>query len=223
MAGLGLGVAALAGCPRSSDVRAQGDASAIASGASSNVSATDAADALQGIALPEGMTRARLERCKVRAVKCEPTGGADAAACRPQAEIQWNDPALPVAWGTIPFSPRPTQRARANDPKACCYVDFFCPNDTTPAASCAELTQAFRRTWKQAPGTCATDNACGCYNPVVEESGCGGVTDSATAATLAGIEKQFHAASCPWPHACAAQACNPQCAGGRCINRLRPP
>lgn len=130
--GLGSALLSLAGCPRAPDVRAHEDASvAIAEPRpASNVSAADAADALEGVAPPDGMSRERFGRCKVRATKCESTGGAaaDAAACRPRAEMQWNDPPLPVAWGTIPYSPRPTERARKTDPHACCYVDFFCPD-----------------------------------------------------------------------------------------------
>ena len=86
-------------------------------------------------------------------------------------------------------------------------------------ATCKDLADSFRKTWKQAPGTCAADADCGCFNPVIEEAGCGGVTDRATATKLAGIESAFHVASCPWPHLCAAQVCAPRCTAGRCANQ----
>ena len=47
--------------------------------------------------------------------------------------------------------------------------------------------------------------------------------DDAEATALATIEKNFHAASCPWPHMCGAQTCNPECVAGRCVNRPRTP
>jgi hypothetical protein len=92
-----------------------------------------------------------------------------------------------------------------------------------PGASCRELSGIFRKTWKQAPGTCAADADCGCFNPVVEEAGCGGVTDRETATKLAKIESAFQASSCRWPHLCGAQVCSPRCKAGRCIEHLDAP
>jgi hypothetical protein len=132
--------------------------------------------------------------------------------------------AVALAAVSLVGCPRAADR-RADDAGATTPVDGAAPAGASAAAppTCADLSRSFRTTWKQAPGTCGADTECACYNPVVEEAGCGGVTDRATASSLAKIEAAFHAASCPWPHMCAAQACNPQCVTGRCVNRERAP
>jgi hypothetical protein len=84
------------------------------------------------------------------------------------------------------------------------------------SSSCSIIASRFRSTLRLASGSCATAADCGCYNPVIEEAGCGGVTDGVTAAKLGTIEADFHKASCPWPHVCAASACAPQCSSGKC-------
>jgi hypothetical protein len=69
-----------------------------------------------------------------------------------------------------------------------------------------------------ATGACAAASDCGCFNPVVEEAGCGGITDAVTTRELQAIETRFHADGCPWPHQCGAWACVPVCHEGRCRN-----
>lgn len=93
---------------------------------------------------------------------------------------------------------------------------------TKPAASpptvsvCDEITARFRETLAGATGSCTADAECACYNPVIGEAGCGGVTDAATGGRLTAIEAEFHAAKCQWPHQCPAQLCAPKCVDGRC-------
>jgi len=84
------------------------------------------------------------------------------------------------------------------------------------STSCDVIAARFRTALSATAGTCRTDADCACYNPVITEAGCGGITDATTAAQLAAIEREFHAASCPWPHQCAAMSCQPHCASGRC-------
>lgn len=83
---------------------------------------------------------------------------------------------------------------------------------------CTAHQAAFRAALASASGTCTTDTECGCFNPVVGEAGCGGITDAATAARLGAIEADFHRDGCPWPHLCGPWACTPVCREGRCVN-----
>ncbi len=92
------------------------------------------------------------------------------------------------------------------------------PSAPIVAARCDAHHAAFRAAMATATGRCASDAECACFNPVVEEAGCGGISDAATAATLSAIEVAFHADACEWPHQCAAWACEPVCREGRCTN-----
>lgn len=88
-----------------------------------------------------------------------------------------------------------------------------------PAAdACAVHAAEFRRAMARATGQCSADTDCGCFDPVVGEAGCGGITDRATADRLQEIERAFHASSCPWPHQCGPWRCEPVCRDGRCVN-----
>jgi len=84
------------------------------------------------------------------------------------------------------------------------------------ADPCSVHAASFRAALASASGACTTSTDCACYNPVVGEAGCGGITDAATAARLGAIEAAFHADACPWPHLCGATACNPVCVASRC-------
>ncbi|HEY8431399.1 MAG TPA: hypothetical protein VIL20_23625 [Sandaracinaceae bacterium] len=93
------------------------------------------------------------------------------------------------------------------------------PSSDTPAArACEDIQQQFRHAMARATGRCSADTDCGCFNPVVGEAGCGGITDRATADALSEIEHAFHAARCPWPHQCGPWRCEPVCRDGRCVN-----
>ena len=72
-----------------------------------------------------------------------------------------------------------------------------------------------------ATGSCETNSDCGCFNPVVGEAGCGGITDRTTTDELGAIEQRFHADNCPWPHQCGPWSCQPECREGRCGNSTR--
>jgi hypothetical protein len=91
-------------------------------------------------------------------------------------------------------------------------------SEAPPTEACAEIAARFRDALTTASAVCTTDADCGCYSPVAADAGCGGVTDRATADTLADLERRFHAASCPWPHQCPASLCNPTCVEGRCAS-----
>lgn len=94
--------------------------------------------------------------------------------------------------------------------------------------ACDVHRAAFRAAMASATGACSDASECGCFNPVVGEAGCGGITDAATATRLGEIERAFHEDDCPWPHACPAWSCVPTCEAGRCVNgtlggQLLPP
>lgn len=91
------------------------------------------------------------------------------------------------------------------------------PPKAEPADPCDAIRGRFNATHAARKDTCTTDTDCACYNPVGgPQLGCGGVTDAATAAKLAEIEKEFHAARCAWTHQCGARVCTPKCNAGRC-------
>lgn len=88
-----------------------------------------------------------------------------------------------------------------------------------PAATdaCADIRRRFDAALGKRTDACSTAADCGCFNPVGgPHLGCGGVTDAATVAGLAAIEKDFHAQRCAWTHSCAAWACAPRCIDQRC-------
>jgi hypothetical protein len=91
-------------------------------------------------------------------------------------------------------------------------------NETDASATCAAIAERFRQTLASASGACATDADCGCYNPVVAEAGCGGVTDQHTAVALGELQTEFLASGCDWPHQCGPWACEPRCDDGRCAH-----
>jgi hypothetical protein len=91
------------------------------------------------------------------------------------------------------------------------------PAPSAPPDRCADIRARFRATYAARTDACTTDSDCGCWAPVGgPEMHCGGVTDATTAAKLADIEREFHAASCAWTHQCAAWACRPRCVASRC-------
>ena len=96
------------------------------------------------------------------------------------------------------------------------------PTSTTPAGpstsdTCAAIRARFNAVHAARTDDCVSDADCGCFNPVGgPHLGCSGVTDVATANKLQDIQREFHAASCPWTHNCAAQLCAPKCRSGRC-------
>jgi len=83
-------------------------------------------------------------------------------------------------------------------------------------SECSRIQARFEETVDRASRACRQDGDCGCFNPVVEDLGCGGVTDRGTAGRLARLEHEFHSAGCEWPHQCPAMACMPRCVAGRC-------
>ena len=87
-----------------------------------------------------------------------------------------------------------------------------------PVSACDGHSADFRARMATATGSCTSDAECGCFNPVVGEAGCGGITDRASSDALGVIEATFHADACPWPHRCAPWACEPACREGRCVN-----
>jgi hypothetical protein len=98
-------------------------------------------------------------------------------------------------------------------------ISFACATPSEPAKPadpCVAIAGRFRDALKAASGRCEKDADCGCYNPVIAEAGCGGVTDGATVATLRALEGEFHQAKCAWPHQCPAQQCAPRCDHGTC-------
>jgi hypothetical protein len=111
-----------------------------------------------------------------------------------------------VACGGDPSSPAPSGLPRERG--------------VVPVSGCDAHAEAFRAAMRGATGTCASDGDCGCFNPVVSEASCGGVTDGATATRLGAIERAFRGEGCDWPQACAPWACQPACREGRCVNTM---
>ena len=99
-----------------------------------------------------------------------------------------------------------------------CHADGAAPQAPEPSSTCEGHGDDFRARMATATGSCTTDSECGCFNPVVAEAACGGITDRASADALGVIEAAFHASGCPWPHQCAAWSCEPACREGRCVN-----
>lgn len=95
---------------------------------------------------------------------------------------------------------------------------------TTPSTDrCVDLGDRFREVMKQATGTCKSDADCGCFQPVVKEAGCGGITDKGTTDRLNELTREFLSSAngqkaCSWPHQCGPWSCQPSCQQGRCAN-----
>ncbi|MBN8611454.1 MAG: hypothetical protein J0L92_12755 [Deltaproteobacteria bacterium] len=92
------------------------------------------------------------------------------------------------------------------------------PPATSTSGACVVHQDAFRVALASATGTCATNDDCGCYTPVIAEAGCGGITDAATATRLRAIEDAWRSDGCQWPHQCGPWRCEPVCREGRCVN-----
>lgn len=92
------------------------------------------------------------------------------------------------------------------------------PAATSPTGACVVHQDAFRVALASATGTCEENDDCGCYDPVIAEAGCGGITDATTVSRLRAIEDAWRAAGCRWPHQCGPWRCEPVCREGRCVN-----
>lgn len=91
------------------------------------------------------------------------------------------------------------------------------PPSAAGGNACADIRARFNAEHAKRTDACSANSDCGCFDPVGGPAlGCGGVTDSATSKKLDAIEAEFHAASCPWTHQCAASVCAPKCVAGRC-------
>ena len=91
-------------------------------------------------------------------------------------------------------------------------------DEESDADPCRAIQEEFGRVLRTATGSCTQDDECGCFDPVIGEAGCGGITDSATTNQLRAITTRFHEAGCPWPHQCGPWACMPVCREGQCRN-----
>ena len=94
------------------------------------------------------------------------------------------------------------------------------PTPTPPATTpgpCGAHETAFRAALASATGACRQDDDCACYSPVVEEAGCGGITDARTARTLSRIQEAWQSDGCRWPRQCGPSRCEPVCREGRCV------
>jgi len=89
----------------------------------------------------------------------------------------------------------------------------------TPPGPFGVHETAFRAAPASPSGTCQSDSDCACYSPVVEEAGCGGVTDARTARALSRIQDAWHAEGCRWPRQCGPSRCDPVCSDGQCARR----
>lgn len=101
----------------------------------------------------------------------------------------------------------PVKSARPGDPE---------PDPITHP--CVVDEARFTQALKDRDDRCSTDADCACYNGGMRASGCGGVTSAKTAAQLAAIAEQFRKDGCRSGINCAAWACRPECASGRCRN-----
>ena len=113
-----------------------------------------------------------------------------------------------------PVTPQPSVPPSIDTPPLTTEV----PAPTSATGACVVHQDAFRVALASATGTCATNDDCGCYNPVIAEAGCGGITDAATASRLRAIEDAWRSDGCQWPHQCGPWSCEPVCREGRCVN-----
>ena len=67
--------------------------------------------------------------------------------------------------------------------------------------------------------SCGRDGAKGTSEGVDTSSGCGGVTDRATADAIEKLRGDFQRAQCKSGIQCGAWTCAPKCTAGRCTNR----
>jgi hypothetical protein len=120
--------------------------------------------------------------------------------------------APPTAAPAITAPPIPAITA----PPATTHVATPTPPATTPGP-CGVHETAFRAALASATGACHRDDDCACYSPVVEEAGCGGITDARTARTLSRIQDAWQSDGCRWPRQCGPSRCEPVCREGRCV------
>ncbi len=130
------------------------------------------------------------------------TAACKAPAANPPATATASAPATPSVAPSETASPVPRNR-----------ID---PTPDPVTHPCVVVQAKFKKRVDEANGACKKDLDCACYNPVHGDLGCGGVTDSVTAAALRKMEDEFHRLGCAWPHQCAPWACTPKCVSGRC-------
>jgi hypothetical protein len=104
--------------------------------------------------------------------------------------------------------------ARAGD-------DAATPAPPVPQAvadPCAASVAEFARTLKSASGACRIDADCACYpGGIGEASGCGDVTDAASASALKAVASRYLQAGCQHTVQCAPWLCAPKCRKGFCL------
>lgn len=139
-------------------------------------------------------------------------GGEPSRASPPPTPTPASTPPASLTPPIVTTPPAPTPPVTAPPPTT------PSPPVTTPGP-CGVHETAFRAALASASGACASDSDCACYSPVVEEAGCGGVTDAATARALSRIQEAWHADGCRWPRQCGPSRCDPICRDGHCARR----
>ncbi len=134
--------------------------------------------------------------------------GCDAKTPAPQDPTSQPTAPAPTAASTATAAPPAAIRsARPSDPD---------PDPITHP--CVVAIAQFEQKLKNAAGTCQSAADCDCYpGGLGRKSGCGGVTDKATAKTLHDLAAEFRKDGCTVTQNCAARACQPRCEAGKCV------
>ncbi len=116
-----------------------------------------------------------------------------------------------------PAGPPPTAVPSAPPPDSA-TTGGSAPADTRDP-DCADLESRAAKTLAAAPGTCTKSADCTCH-PGAIIPGCGGVTDTATAAAITALYNDYRTKKCLRTH-CAPRACDAACENGRCVEARR--
>jgi hypothetical protein len=82
---------------------------------------------------------------------------------------------------------------------------------------CATIVSRMRAVLARLPSACAADADCTCYPGGIEAvTGCGAVSDMATAREVTQIQADFRANRCDYSVSCAPRECRAACVQGRC-------
>lgn len=131
-----------------------------------------------------------------------------------------------VAAGCSTPRPPPARSSGRADPVASATVDAGVAEPSLSigrarwTGPCATVVSRMRAVVARLPSACASDAECMCYpGGIGAVTGCGGVSDPATAAEVARIQAEFRQSRCDYSVSCAPRECRAACMQGRCAER----